>query len=202
MQKPRKIIAFDIDDVLAANAEGFAAFSNAQWGTSMTAADFSEDWMTMWGVSADEMRERSRIFHTSGIVASYQANAEALPVLKKLCIQSDLRVVTSRQQLIREQTKIWVENHFPGIFTDIHHSGIFDSGEAGAHITTKADMLRQIGASYLIDDQLKHCTAAAEQGVPAVLFGNYPWNQAEVLPRGVVRCVNWKEVEEYFDEQS
>jgi len=197
-----RVIAFDIDDVLAANAEGFAAFSNAQWGTSMTAADFSEDWMSMWGVSAEEMQERSRIFHASDTVARYDAYQEALPILTTLSAKHDLRVVTSRQQSIREHTSNWIDRHFPGVFTDIHYSGIFDGGSANAHKVTKVDMLRTISAEYLVDDQLKHCIAAAEAGISAVLFGDYPWNQAETLPNGIVRCVNWKEVEEYFNEQS
>lgn len=200
MQTPR-VIAFDIDDVLAANAEGFAAFSNAQWGTSMTAADFSEDWMSMWGVPEEEMRERSRIFHASDAVAHYEPYLEALPVLTKLQSSSDLRVVTSRQRAIRDHTDTWIKQYFPGVFTDVHYSGIFDSNNASAHKLTKADVLREISANYLVDDQLKHCIAAAEMGIPAVLFGSYPWNQTETLPNGIVRCVNWKEVEEYFNEQ-
>ncbi len=202
MQNDRKIIAFDIDDVLAANAEGFAAFSNAQWGTTMTAADFSEDWISMWGISAEEMLERSRIFHTSDAVAQYRAYTEALPVLQKLCATYDLRLVTSRQSLLRGHTEAWIAKYFPDIFTGIHYSGIFDTGAVSAHKLTKADVLNEIGATFLVDDQLKHCLATSEQGVSAVLFGSYPWNQTDILPKGVVRCVDWKEVEEYFDEQS
>lgn len=61
------------------------------------------------------------------------------------------------------------------------------------------DVLVEIKADFVVDDQLKHCTAAVEQGIPTILFGNYRWNQAEELPKGVTRCKNWQEVAGYFD---
>ena len=38
---------------------------------------------------------------------------------------------------------------------------------------TKGMLAKEIKADYLIDDQLKHCSAAAELGIPALLFGVY-----------------------------
>jgi uncharacterized HAD superfamily protein len=197
----KPIIAFDIDDVLAANAEGFTAFSNEQWGTTLTAEDFSEDWITMWNVSPEEMLRRSKVFHLSDTVARYKPYTEAIAILERLRATNDLRLVTSRQNALKDHTTLWVTTHFPDLFSDVHYSGIFDDGSLTAHKRTKADVLEEIGAEYLIDDQLKHCIAAAERGIKAVLFGDYPWNQADTLPPGVRRCTSWKEVREYFDEQ-
>lgn len=195
----RPIIAFDIDDVLAKTAEGFTAFSNEQWGTKLVPADFSEDWITMWQVEPEEMLRRSKLFHGSDVVLCYEPNREVIAVLDKLSATYDLRIATSRQSGHKAHTASWVATHFPNYFTDIHYSGIFDDNSLAAHKRTKADLLEEIGAEYLIDDQLKHCTAAAERGMKAILFGNYPWNQADVLPENVHRCATWKEVEEYFN---
>lgn len=52
-----------------------------------------------------------------------------------------------------------------------------------------------------IDDQLKHCQAAASLGIKAVLLGDYPWNRTEKLPSGVTRCKDWPAVLEYFNER-
>ena len=194
----RKIIAWDIDDVLADNASGFAAFCNKTWGLSMTAEDFSEDWCAMWGVDIDEVNRRSHIFHTSDTALNYQPHAGALQVVTALAEANDNRVVTSRRQLLREHTATWINQHFPELFTEVHYSGIFDTFQYGDHLKTKVDVLKEIDADILVDDQLKHCIAAAEAGIPAILFGNYRWNQTEILPQGVVRCETMQEVGEYF----
>jgi len=194
-----KRIAWDIDDVCADNATGFAEFCNKTWGLAMTADDFSEDWCAMWGVDIDEVNRRSEIFHTSDAALNYAPHEGAYDTLLALSKNNENHVVTSRRALLREHTDLWIAKHFPDIFTAIHYSGIFDNLKYGDHLKTKADVLVDIKADYLVDDQLKHCIAAVEHGIPAVLFGDYKWNQTDKLPAGITRCANWKEVEEYFD---
>jgi hypothetical protein len=53
-----------------------------------------------------------------------------------------------------------------------------------------------------IDDQPKHCVAAADIGIKALLFGEYSWNRTDTLPVGVARVKDWVAVLQYFDEQS
>ncbi len=84
-------------------------------------------------------------------------------------------------------------------FSQIIFSGIWDDGKQDAHKRTKTEILQSIGADFLIDDQLKHCISAADAGIGAVLFGAYPWNRVDTLPRGVTRCSDWSAVLEYFD---
>lgn len=193
-----KIIAWDIDDVCADNASGFAAFCNKTWGLNMTADDFSEDWCAMWGVDIDEVNRRSHIFHTSDAALNYTPHEGAYDILKALSAENENHVVTSRRELLRAHTQQWIDRHFPDVFSGVHYSGIFDTFQYGDHLKTKADVLVEIKADYLVDDQLKHCIAAAEQGISAILFGDYKWNQADSLPELVTRCKNWHEVGEYF----
>ena len=40
----RKVIAIDLDDVLAAHVESFVAFSNERYGTSLQVDDYSDHW--------------------------------------------------------------------------------------------------------------------------------------------------------------
>ena len=46
--------------------------------------------------------------------------AGALHSLRRLGQSCDLVVVTSRQHCIRAPTLAWVEQHFPGIFAEVH----------------------------------------------------------------------------------
>jgi 5'(3')-deoxyribonucleotidase len=194
----RQKIAIDVDDVLAANAEGFVNFSNERWGTNLTVDDYDEHWGKVWETEAEETEQRALDFHYSGVVSGYRPFREAEAVLRYLSTHFQLEIVTSRRMLIEAETLAWIESHFPGIFDAIHFGGIWDKVHPGSHTATKTDICKQIGAHYLIDDQVKHCVAAAEKGIAAVLFGDYKWNQLDPLPEGVARCASWADIQTYF----
>jgi 5'(3')-deoxyribonucleotidase len=198
-----KTIAVDVDEVLSASAQGFVAFSNERWGTNLTVDDYHEHWAQMWGVSEEEADTRQEILNNEGIIQSYQPFANAYDVLKKLSKNYRLLVATSRTSFLSEETVIWIDKHFQGIFENIHHSGIYDVTDEDRHKATKAQLCIDIGADYLIDDQLKHCVGVAEVGIQSILFGDYAWNRTnDKLPESVTRCKDWTEILEYFDEHS
>ncbi len=117
-----------------------------------------------------------------------------------------LIVITSRRKELEQETATWINEYFPGIFEEVHHAGIWDKLEredsAEIAVTTKAEICSQLGADYLIDDHPKHCFAAAGAKIPSLLFGDYPWNEVAVLPDGVARVNNWREIGDYFNGQS
>jgi uncharacterized HAD superfamily protein len=198
VKKP--IIAIDIDDVLAAEAAFVIAYSNQHWNHRLTVDDYQEFWEAMWSVDHDEAERRSIELHAPGVEGSYEPLAGACAALERLRERFNLAVVTSRREMVRQETLDWLDRQIgKDVFSQVVFTGIWDTGVVGAHQLTKTEILRSFGVSYLVDDQLKHCRAAAESGVRAVLFGNYPWNQADSLPDGVVRCADWAAVEEYFD---
>lgn len=202
----QKTIAIDIDDVLSATVEGFVNFSNTQWGANMQTGDYQEEWAKAWGVSIPEALERSEQLHASGTFGRTDPLADALPVLTDLSKRYRLIIVTSRQVRLKPETMAWLDRHYPGVFSDIHFMGIWEAydhtnAEQRAKLT-KAAVCRQLGADYLIDDQLKHCLGTAEAGIPALLFGEYDWNKADFLPKLVTRVRDWQAVREYFDAQS
>jgi 5'(3')-deoxyribonucleotidase len=197
-QRP-KTIAIDVDDVLAAGAEGFVQFSNGHWGTQLTVDDYNERWGIMWGVDKDEEEKRAKIIYASSIVKDFQPKEEAVKTLKHLAQSYKLVVLTSRAQPSQSDTLLWLEQNFAGIFSDIHFSGFYDGLPEHAHKQTKADLCKAIGADFLIDDQIKHCFAAANAGIDSLLFGNYAWNREALLPSRVWRVNNWPSVREHFD---
>jgi 5'(3')-deoxyribonucleotidase len=195
----KQVIAIDVDDVLALNAHAFTAYSNKHYGTNLHWSDYRDEWNKLWDVDHATIAQRGLEFHDSGAIAEYEHIAEALPVLQELKERYSLVVITSRRKRIYQVTLDWIEKYFPNIFDEIHFAGIFDDYKESSYTETKLDMCRSVGASYLIDDLTKHCFAAADGGIQAVLFGNYKWNQADVLPEGVTRCNDWQAVREYFD---
>ncbi|MDB5163342.1 MAG: hypothetical protein JWO54_598 [Candidatus Saccharibacteria bacterium] len=199
--KNRQKIAIDIDDVLADNATGFVNFSNKTWGTTLQPEDYHEHWMELWNVDLVEAERRAIILTNASIFKNYTHDEAALPVLKRLSADYDLCIVTSRREHTRDDTLAWIHQHYEGLFNDetIHYAGIWDKGITLSGLSlTKADVIAQLDADYLIDDQLKHCEGVAQTGRKALLFGNYKWNQVDELPSGVTRVNDWAAVEEHF----
>jgi 5'(3')-deoxyribonucleotidase len=197
----KPVIAIDVDDVLADSAEGFVAFSNKRWGTNLTVEDYDERWSQMWGVDIEEERRRAHIIYNSNVVGKFKHFEEAKEVLRELKKHYKLVITTSRVRFVEKETLAWIDKHYKDIFEEIHLAGFYDELKTDSHKQTKAELCQSIGASYLIDDHPKHCFAAAEVGVKAILFGDYPWSRDLQLPAGVTRVAHWHDIKRYFDEE-
>lgn len=187
----RKAIAIDIDDVMVAHVDAFLEFSNKNYGTNYTIEDYCDRWGILWKIEDDaEIKRRAREFHTPESAMSYRFLDGAKDAIEQLGKSYDLYIVTARPEYLVEITQEWVNMHLNGVFKGVHFVPIW----IPENKVTKADICRQIGASYLIDDVVKHCNLAAEGGITAVLFGDYAWNRNDEIKKGVVRCKDWQEV--------
>lgn len=194
----RLIIAIDIDEVLARHNHALASWHNANFGTDHTEeAYFTDYWLQVWNVPAEEAERRAEMFFRQRQHRRFPVIPGAITGVATLAQRYDLVAVTVRRKQIIQDTRDWLNEHFPGAFRDVRFVHFWDAKDT----TTKADVCRELGARYLIDDGLKHCALAAEVGIDVLLFGDYTWNRAPALPAGVTRVVNWKEVEEYFSER-
>lgn len=199
--KDKPILAIDIDDVLAANAKGFVAFSNERWNTNLSIDDYDEHWANVWEINEEETAKRAIELHESGAVGRYEHFPDAATVLRTLHATFKIIAVTSRRRMIEQETKQWIDKYFAGIIDDIRFAGFYDDLSKDVHLKramTKADILLSIEADYFIDDQLKHCIAAAGAGISTILFGDYKWNQSAELPQNVIRCATWYDIENHF----
>lgn len=197
----KEIIAVDIDDVLALFAQGFAKFSNRRWGGSHRAEDYTEAWADFWNVSLEEAVKRSDEYHESSVISEFAHVVEAVPVLEELAKTYTLIVVTSRRKVLKPMTDAWIDTYFPGIFSAVHFAGIWDNHEQSIERRlkqSKADLCKELGASYLIDDQLKHCLGAIVAGITPLLFGNNLSHYTQPIPDAIIRVQDWEAVGEYF----
>lgn len=198
MKKPT--VAIDIDEVLADYAAEFVVMSNKLWGTTFAVEDYHEDWPALWGIGMDETLKRREVLFEDRMHERLRHNDQAAGILERLSNDFQLIVLTARNSETKGMTLAWLKQHYPMINSDhINFAGIWDNPNPDAPRQTKGAIAKSLGVDYLIDDQLKHCMAAAEYGIKALLFGEYGWNQADSLPTGVVRVKNWAEVEEYFE---
>jgi 5'(3')-deoxyribonucleotidase len=200
----KPIIAVDIDDVLSALNENIMHFMNRKYGYSHTLADYYIEapywnyWAGIWGVTPAETDKRVEDYIQSGELFNQQLLPGALKTLKALKKEYEFVVITSRDDIYTDATHKWLDEHFEDIF---HHVRFIASRKNG-HKITKAQVCREIGASYLIDDNAEHCNLAAKAGVQALLFGEYGWNKNAKLHKNTLRTKNWQEVLEYFENES
>lgn len=194
-----RTIAVDIDDVLAISVQGWVDYSNQKWGTHLTVDDYDEDWAKMWKIDHDQARQRALHLYDIGLVGTFDKFKDAEAVLRWLAKYYTLVITTSRVRHVQDVTLEWIDRHFKGIFKEIHFAGFYDDFKRNAVKQTKAELLKSIGAEYIIDDHPKHCMAAAEAGVKALLFGDYLWSRHLTdLPDNVIRVRDWHEIKEYF----
>jgi uncharacterized HAD superfamily protein len=194
----KPVIAVDIDDVIAAHAPAFIEYSNQKFGTHLTIEDNQDHWGKVWKVEHDEVEKRATEYHESGYIATYGIIDGAFEALKLLKKRFNLVILTTRRNSINHLTHEWINKYYPDIFDDIVFAGFFDVPTKNSVNMTKAELAKQIGVEYLIDDQFKHCKAASDVGIKAILFGDYPWNREEKLPPNITQVKDWAGVLEFF----
>ncbi|KAG1452117.1 hypothetical protein G6F56_007906 [Rhizopus delemar] len=120
---------------------------------------------------------------------------EALKIFKKRGFQ--LVIITSRQQLVAEKTKKFIDRHYPGIFESMYFCNLNLSRKEQLEYISKPKSVicQEIGVDVLIDDSLEHALDCSR--VEVLLYdrlGKYTWNHSSQLPSNVHRVFNWKQV--------
>ena len=156
----------------------------------------------MWGVDYDEESKRREVILREKVFVGHRIFEEAKPALRKLSKGYKLVIVSSRGPSVQKDSTDWIKKEFGPIFSDFKFARYFE--DSTLHPLqklkmTKVEMLKDAGADYLIDDHPKHCVAAADVGITALLFGDYRWTRGVKLRPNLVRARDWQEVLEYFD---
>lgn len=193
MNKP--VIAVDVDDVMVPHFGELARFASGEFGIQLTARDMFYDG-SVDAIMARTGRDREEIMsRVDSFLMADEFYIDPVPgakeVLPKLAENHELVIVTSRPQPMKEPTLFWLEKHFPAIFSQVRVVG---HERWGIGVAPKAGIFRELGVSILIDDHPQHCKAAAEQGIRALLFGEYPWSDTTGLPEEIEQVRDWTEV--------
>jgi len=195
-----EVIAVDLDDVLGDNLGTVREFINTEFDLNHSAkhydiiAPYWSYWETVWGVDDKEGRRMFDSYIKNGGHLKQKTLPQATRVIAKLEQQYRLIIVTARKLEHADETHQWLNQHFPSVFHDVKFVPVWGSDSSA----NKARICQEIGAGYLIDDNLEHCLAAHDAGVTALLFGNYGWNRNDNLSEGITRVKDWQAVAEYF----
>lgn len=194
--KSKPVIAVDIDEVLFPFVFEFAAHHNKLYGTELSQQDFwSYRFEEVIGVPLDEVLSRVYAFHEVDYM-EVEPIENARAILKRLAVTYDITILTARNSRYYERTERWLKHYFDVDFSSITMIGYEE--DQGDTPKTKAEVCVELGAEVLIDDSLKYLTEASSAGVKGVLFGSYPWNQADALPTNVVRVTSWDDLADHL----
>ena len=195
----KHVIAVDIDEVLFPFTPEFLAKHNATHGVSIEQSDlntyyFIEELYEL-GENEDPEDIIENFLHEAyeGNIGPYNGAIEAIQKLKQ---NFTLEIITARRPTMQTITEKWLNKHFPEVFKGVH----FPRKRSAQ--TTKVEICKEIGAKYLIDDHPANFEGMLEAGITLLLFGEYPWNNTDKLPKNVTRVKDWQAVELYFDGKS
>lgn len=138
----------------------------------MESTNLGEDFHKVWGGTREEAEEKMGIFFNSPY---FLGNGRGIPVvdgamevLHKHVERLDFHVVTSRQNILEDHTRNWVEANFPGIFTKLHFGNHYSKK---GDVRSKPDLCRAIDAVMIIDDNMRYAIQCSEAGIHTCLFG-------------------------------
>jgi len=165
-------IAIDLDEVLVPFLRPVARYHGRQLPGGKHSYVFRE----VFDCTSEEAQDMIYEYYKSPeflfekpILGSQRAMARFRPQVNKMY------VVTGRQEVAREQTELWIDRHFPGIFDDIILTNSYTEREI-----SKVDICRALSIGCIIDDSLDTCREFWDNRILAVNFVGdgdhvYPW---------------------------
>lgn len=194
---PKQTISIDIDDVIAHSSEALRVLVNQRIGASLTADDYMNVGGEYWGYY-------ERVWHTHGLqdlvsfkdlsaeMALDQSHVPLLPgaefAIHELTRQFDVVFITARDKSWETATRKWFNQQFSHDNIDLY----FCENHKDSRAKTKGQLCRDLGVTVHIDDNVAHCQSVLDEGMAAILFGQYGWHVD--IPEDVIYCKDWPTV--------
>ncbi len=123
MQKTRKLIGVDFDDVIHSFNDALMAYYNAKYNTSLKREQVTEYYIEkLYGKSPEEMNDLFDEFCLSEhhhVVEPVRGAKEAITYIS---LDHKLVIITARPKTLNTVTQTWLDLHFPNIFHEIHYT--------------------------------------------------------------------------------
>ena len=184
-------IGIDLDEVLADFLTALLKYHNATYGTNLKREQFlSYGFWKTWGGTRDEAIQKVYDFHKTPYFKNIQPVACAKKAISSLKQNNDLLIVTSRQNSVENETREWVDKHFPNAFADICFANHYSQGGAEK---TKSQICNETKIELLIEDSVGYALECFSSKRKVFLL-DCPWNQSSELPQGIRRFSSWDKI--------
>ncbi len=102
---------------------------------------------------------------------------------------SSIIAITARQPIHKNNTEIWLQNHFTWLVDDVHFLGTMET-----YTISKAETCKNLWVEYMVEDNIDHCLDLANHGVRTYLL-EQPWNRSREEKHPLItRVKNWEEL--------
>ena len=185
------IIGIDLDEVLAEFLSAVIEYHNFTYKTELTKKQFkSYSFWKIWGGTMDGAIQKIYDFHKTYYFKNIKPVTGAIKALTILKQDNDLFVITARQNNIKKETKEWVNQYFPNLFSGIYLGNHFSqNGDAIA----KSKICDDLAVEVMIEDSIENAIDCISPKRRVFLFDR-PWNQQAELPPEISRVFSWKEI--------
>ena len=185
------LIGVDLDDVLADFITPLIKFHNQTYGTKLTKDEFnSYDFWEVWGGTREEAIQKVYNFHNTPFFTNIKPTPSSIEAIDTLKKDNELVIITSRQNSVIKPTREWVNQHFPNCFSEIYFTNHYSL--TGQQIK-KSTICSTLSVGILVEDSLVYALDCLSKEREVILI-DQPWNQQEILPKGISRVKSWEEV--------
>lgn len=187
-------IAFDIDDVLADFMPSLLNFVSPILHKQFSESEmtYKEHYGEIWGVDLKTAVEIVGNFYKSIDFRNIKSNPDASILINDLLKRNvEIIALTSRPDFIKGITLTWLEEKFPGVFTE--NNTYFTSRFYGEK-HSKGEICKQLQVDYLIEDDVKHVYSCIENNIKVIVL-NKPWNERiDNTHNGIIRVSSLQEI--------
>lgn len=185
-------IGVDLDEVLAQFLPALIKYHNEKYKTEFTLGQFrSYLYHETWGGTLEEAIKKVGDFHESDYVSKIKPVSGSQDAIRNLSNKHDLYVITSRHIKHKEETLLWLKEHFPKSFKGVHFSSHLSKNYDDKQ---KSHICDELEIDIMIEDGLGFATECHHPDRHVFLL-DYPWNQHHTLPEGIERVYSWGEIE-------
>jgi 5'(3')-deoxyribonucleotidase len=163
-------IAIDIDEVLAPFLPTMKRWKPPQ---VYVPPKHRYVYREIYNISERESTKMVRDFYESEDFAKMKPIKNAIDAMTELKKSSKLYIVTGRQEVVRDKTQKWIQENFPGIFSDVIMTNSFTRNEV-----PKSDVCKMLNIGLMVDDSMAVCRDCMDEEIAAANFigdPTYPW---------------------------
>ena len=185
-------IGIDIDETLLNYIPILCDWHNHVYHTSLTKPKItSYNLWEVWGGTKEEAIQKVHSFQESDYFDMIGPVEGAVRGIRKLHLNNEIYILTSRSDYFSEKTKEQLLNYFGDKFLDIFFTNNY-SNSTQLVSEKKSDICLDVGIELMIDDNFETAVQCADSWI-RVLMMSQPWNKGKSYP-GVQRVNNWKEI--------
>jgi len=197
LKKP--IILVDTDDTIIHHANPLVEYLNYIYQKTYKVEDIEgyQVWK-LYGITYEAFWHELNTFFRSDYYFQSSFVENSIKTLQDLASDFRLVMCTSRSLAWQGPTmELFEDRGILNLFEEFYFGGDYGPGE---NAIPKYQNCLKAGASLIVDDYPKAVNACLENGIPSILFGNYPWNHEILSVSGGRRAWNWQEVPQKVQE--